>query len=223
MATLTRRSLLRNSVGFAAAGALARPYTAHAAATTVETWWNQGFIPEEDAAFRALVADYEKASGDKIDYSLIPNAPLRQKEISAIQSGVVPDLMEVADPRFTPLNAWSDNLLDLGDLVEPEKSHYSPTALSCCHHYNSTTKQRGYYMMPMKLGTWPFHIWKSLVEKGGAKISDLPNTWDAFLDFFKPVQVRLRAQGMRNVYAYGYQLTGNGYDPVMTYNHFMIA
>ena len=88
-------------------------------------------------------ADYEKASGDKIDYSLIPNAPLRQKEISAIQSGVVPDLMEVADPRFTPLNAWSDNLLDLGDLVEPEKSHYSPTALSCCHHYNSTTKQRG--------------------------------------------------------------------------------
>jgi multiple sugar transport system substrate-binding protein len=77
--------------------------------------------------------------------------------------------------------------------------------------------------MPMKLGTWPFHIWKSLVEKGGAKISDLPNTWDAFLDFFKPVQVKLRAQGMRNVYAYGYQLTGNGYDPVMTYNHFMIA
>jgi len=36
------------------------------------------------------------------------------------------------------------------------------------------------------------------------------------------VQVKLRAQGMRNVYAYGYQLTGNGYDPVMTYNHFMI-
>jgi multiple sugar transport system substrate-binding protein len=223
MAILTRRSLLRNSVGLAAAGALARPYIVNAAATTVETWWNQGFIPEEDAAFRAMVADYEKASGDKIDYSLIPNAPLRQKEISAIQSGVVPDLMEVADPRFTPLNAWSDNLLDLGDLVEPEKSHYSPTALSCCHHYNSTTKQRGYYMMPMKLGTWPFHIWKSLVEKGGAKISDLPNTWDAFLDFFKPVQVKLRAQGMRNVYAYGYQLTGNGYDPVMTYNHFMIA
>src|SRR6516165_1914407 len=153
MATLTRRSLLRNSVGFAAAGGLARPYIVNAAATTVETWWNQGFIPEEDAAFRAMVADYEKASGDKIDYSLIPNAPLRQKEISAIQSGVVPDLMEVADPRFTPLNAWIDNLLDLGDLVEPEKSHYSPTALSCCHHYNSTTKQRGYYMMPMTLGT----------------------------------------------------------------------
>ena len=78
MATLTRRSLLRNSVGFAA-GALARPYIANAAATTVETWWNQGFIPEEDAAFRALVADYEKASGDKIDYSLIPQRAAASK------------------------------------------------------------------------------------------------------------------------------------------------
>src|SRR6516164_9999609 len=188
MATLTRRSLLRNSVGFAAAGALARPYIVNAAATTVETWWNQGFIPEEDVAFRALVADYEKASGDKIDYSLIPNAPLRQKEISVIESGVVPDLMEVADPRFTPLNAWGDRLIDLGDLVEPQKSRYSATALSSCYHYNNETKRRGYYMVPMKLASWPFHIWRSLVEKAGYKIADIPNTWDAFLDFFKPVQ-----------------------------------
>src|SRR6516165_10441582 len=97
MATLTRRSLLRSSVGLAAAGALARPYIAHAAATTVETWWNQGVSPEEDGAVGAVVADYEKASGDKIEYRLIPNAPLREKEISAIQSGGVPDLMGVGD------------------------------------------------------------------------------------------------------------------------------
>ena len=221
MGNLTRRSVLRGSLGLAAA--LARPHIANAAATTVETWWNQGFFPEEDVAFRALVADYEKASGNKIDYALVPNAPLRQKEISAIQSGVVPDLIEVADPRFTPLNAWDDKLIDLGDLVEPEKSRYSATALSCCYHYNNETKKRGYYMVPMKLGAWPFHIWRSLVEKAGYRISDIPNTWDAFLDFFMPVQDKLRAQGMRNIYAYGYQLTGNGFDPIMTFNHFMIA
>ena len=158
MAGPTRRSVLRGSLGFAAVGALTRPHLANAAATTVETWWNQGYLPEEDVAFRALVADYEKASGDKIDYSLIPNAPLRQKEISAIQSGVVPDVMEVADLRFTPLNTWDDNLIDLDDIVEPNKSRYSPTALSCCYHYNNTTKKRAYYTAPMKLGTWPFHI-----------------------------------------------------------------
>src|ERR1700758_4323305 len=119
MTALTRRSVLRGSLGLAATRALVRPHIANAAATTVEAWWNQGYFPEEDVAFRALVADYEKSSGNKIDYSLVPNAPLRQKEISAIESGVVPDLMEVADIRFTPLNAWDDKLLDLGDLVEP--------------------------------------------------------------------------------------------------------
>ena len=102
MAGQTRRSVLRGSLGLAA-GVLVRPYIANAAATTIETWWNQGYLPEEDVSFRALVADYQKASGNKIDYSLIPNAPLRQKEISAIQSGGVPDVMEVADIRFTPL------------------------------------------------------------------------------------------------------------------------
>jgi len=219
----TRRSLLRGSLGFAAATALGRPHFANAAATTVETWWNQGYLPEEDVAFRALVADYEKASSNKIDYSLIPNAPLRQKEISAIESGVVPDLMEVADIRFTPLNAWDDKLLDLSDLVEPRASQYNPTALSCCYHYNNKTKNRAYYMVPMKMGTWPFHIWLSLVEKAGYKASDIPNTWDACLDFFMPVQDKLRAQGMRNIYAYGYQLTGNGGDPIVTFNQFMIA
>jgi multiple sugar transport system substrate-binding protein len=222
MAILTRRSVLRGSVGLAAA-ALTRPHIVNAAATTVETWWNQGYLPEEDVAFRALVADYEKTSGNKIDYSLVPNAPLRQKEISAIESGVVPDLMEVADIRFTPLNAWDDTLLDLGDLVEPRASQYNPTALSCCYHYNNKTKRRAYYMVPMKMGTWPFHIWLSLVEKAGYKASDIPNTWDAFLDFFMPVQEKLRAQGMRNIYAYGYQLTGNGGDPIVTFHQFMIA
>ena len=223
MVSLTRRSVLRGSVGLAAAGALALPHVANAAATTVETWWNQGYLPEEDVSFRALVADYQKASGDKIDYSLIPNAPLRQKEISAIQSGGVPDVMEVADIRFTPLNAWGDHLIDLDDIIEPGKSSYSPTALSCCHHYNNTTKKRAFYMAPMKLGSWPFHFWRSLVEKAGYKIDDIPDTWDAFLDFFIPVQDKLREQGMRNVYAYGYQLAGNGGDPIVTFNQFMIA
>jgi hypothetical protein len=30
-------------------------------------------------------------------------------------------------------------------------------------------------------------------------------------------------QGMRNLYAYGYQLTANGGDPIATFNAFMIA
>ncbi|MGH7047287.1 MAG: hypothetical protein ACREE2_12970, partial [Stellaceae bacterium] len=79
MSGLTRRSVLRSSLGLAAAGALARPYIANAAGTTATVWWPQGFFPEEDAAFRKLAADYEKASGNTIESSIVPFAPLRQK------------------------------------------------------------------------------------------------------------------------------------------------
>ncbi len=223
MTNLTRRSVLRGSVGLAAAGALARPHIANAAATTAEVWWNQGFVPEEDAAFRAMVAAYEKASGNRIEQSLVPFAPMRQKAVSAITSGVVPDIVEVLDLWFAGLNVWDDKLVDLGDVVEPLKSQFSPMALNTTYLYNNTTKKRGYYTAPMKITGIPFHIWRSLVEKAGYKISDIPKTWDAFLDFFRPVQDKLRAQGMRNVYAHGYQLTANGGDPIGTFNAFMIA
>ena len=72
MAILTRRSVLRSSLGLLAASALARPHIANAAATTAEVWWTQGFAQEEDVAFKKLIADYEKASGNKIEDSVIP-------------------------------------------------------------------------------------------------------------------------------------------------------
>ena len=113
MANLTRRSLLRGSLGVAAVGALARPHIANAAATTAEVWWNQGFVPEEDVAFRAMVADYEKASGNKIDHSLVPNAPLRQKEVSAITSGVVPGKDTAFDQVYSKVQNERHSLASL--------------------------------------------------------------------------------------------------------------
>jgi multiple sugar transport system substrate-binding protein len=202
---------------------LARPYIANAAATTAEVWWAQGFVQEEDVAIKKIVADYEKASGNKIEDSIIPFAPLRQKAVSAITAGVVPDVMELADFSFLPLNAWADKLVDVSDIVEPLKSQYIDTALRATYSYNNITKKRAYYAVPMKAAGIPFHIWQSLVEKAGFKVSDIPNTWDAFLDFFMPVQDKLRAQGMRNIYAYGYQLTANGVDPAITFQGFLMA
>ena len=223
MTSLTRRSVLGGSLGLAAAGALARPHIADAAATTIEVWFAQGFVPEEDAAFRAMAADYEKASGNKVDHSLIPYAALRQKAISAITSGAVPDMIEVADFALAPIQSWDDKLIDVNDVVEPQKERFIPTALPCCYFYNNVTKKRAYYVVPVRIAAVPFHIWKSLVEQGGSKISDLPKTWDAFMDFFKPVQKGLRAAGKRNVYGLGYQLTTNGVDPINTFNAWMVA
>jgi len=223
MINLTRRSVLRGSAGLVGAAALARPYIANAAASTATMWLAQGFVAEEDEAYKALVADYQKASGNTIDYSIIPFAPLRQKAVSAVAAGVVPDLMETADFQFLYLNTWNDKFLDVSDVFETQKEHWAKNAVECCFAYNNVEKKRSYYQIPWKAAAVPFHIWKSLVEKSGQKVADIPNTWDAFHNFFRPVQDGLKKAGMRNVYGLGYQLTATGVDPINTFNSFLIA
>ena len=110
MSELSRRSVLRGSAGLAAAGTLGRPFIANAAAKTATVYWLQGFVPEEDASFRNIVAEYEKTSGNTIDYSIVPFGPMVQKIIAAITSGDVPDLIQGAVFGTTvPLYAWNGN------------------------------------------------------------------------------------------------------------------
>ena len=61
--------------------------------------------------------------------------------------------------------------------------------------------------MPYTVGASMNHIWRPLVEKADYSMEDLPKTWDVYYDFFKDVQKKLRTQGMRHVYAIGFQLT----------------
>jgi multiple sugar transport system substrate-binding protein len=223
MSNLTRRSLLRNSSAFVAAGAVGAPFVANAAAKTAAVWWAQGFAQEEDVALRKIVADYEKASGNTIDLSIIPFAPLRQKIVSALTSGVVPDVIDANPPEIVGKLAYEGRLLDVSDVVATQKSRYLPTALLAARCYDSIAKRRSFYGVPYKGFVRPFHFWRDLVEKAGYKLSDIPNTWDAFIDFFKPVQQKLRAQGMRNVYATGFVLSTVGYDVASTFDQFLIA
>jgi multiple sugar transport system substrate-binding protein len=222
MTQLTRRSLLGKSAGLVAATALARPFIANATAVTGTVWFAQGFIPSEDTALREMVANYEKQSGNKIDLSIIPFVALRQKEIAAVTSGDVPDVMEDADFSFTPLNAWQDKLVDVSDIIETQKAQFSENALAGRRNYNGVTKQRSYYGVPMKMATTTFHVWTSLVEKAGYKVSDIPKTWDAYIDFFLPMQAKLR-EGNRNLCAMSLECSTNGVDPIATFNSYMIA
>jgi len=185
MTSMSRRSVFAGSLGLATTTALSRPYIANAAASTATVWQVQGFFPEEDAAFRKTVADYEKASGNKIDNSIMPFQALNQKAISAMTSGEVPDLIfHDAPATILPQNAWNDRLVDVSDVVEAQKSGLSETSMLASSFYNGTTKRRSFYLAPIKQAVAPFHIWGDLVTKAGFKLVDVPKTWDAFWDFF---------------------------------------
>jgi multiple sugar transport system substrate-binding protein len=224
MARMSRRSVLAGSLGLTVAD-LARPYIASAQAKTATVWVNQGFIPQEDDAFKKLATDYTKVSGNKLDYSIMPFMAQNQKTISALSSGDVPDLIFMDAPgTILPQNAWDDKLLDVTDVVSGYESQLTETAKLGSTFFDRVTKKRSYYLCPIKQGGTPFHIWGDLIEKAGFRISDIPDTWDGRWDFFKPMQKILRGKGMRHIYALGLQETtvgpndGNG-----LYQHFMIA
>src|SRR6516162_4129573 len=223
MGNLSRRSVLRSSLAVAAAGTLARPYIANAAGTTAEVWWAHGFVPEEDVAIKKVVADYEKASGNTIDLIITPFAPQRQKIVASVQSGIVPDVFPANPAEIAALYAWDDKLVDVSDVVETQKEEYTETAILNTYCYNSVTKKRSFYGVPDTTAVLPNHVWKPLVEKAGFKIEDIPKTWDGFYDFFKDVQKKLRAQGVRNTYGLGLNVTTNGVDPNNVFNYFVIA
>ena len=223
MAHLTRRAVLRGSAALGGARLLGAPHIAKAAATTATVWFPQGFVQDEDVSLRKAVADYEKASGNKIELSITPFAPERQKIIAALTSGVVPDVMSNNPNEILQIYAWQDRWVDVSDVVEPQKAQFSETALVSGQAYNNVTKKVGQYGVPVRAAVIPCHIWRPLVEKAGFKIEDIPKTWDAYFDFFKKVQDNLRKQGERKVYGLGFQVTANGVDPYNLFMAFLLA
>ncbi len=143
--------------------------------------------------------------------------------MAAVTSGVVPDLFRNNPDEIVGLFAWNDKLVDVSDVVETQKEEFSETALLNTYCYNSVTKRRSFYGVPDITAVLPNHIWRSLVEKAGNKIEEIPKTWDAYYDFFKDVQKKLREQRVRNVYGLGLQVTTNGNDPNFLFNYFLIA
>ena len=109
------------------------------------------------------------------------------------------------------------------DVIETQKSQYNETALLTANCYNSVEKRRSFYGVPYTCAVRPNHIWRPLVEKAGYTMEDLPRTWDAFYDFFKEVQKKLRAQGERKVYGLGFQMNTTGNDCNALFDYFLIA
>lgn len=226
MNQIGRRSVLTGGLGLAGA-ALAKPYIANAAATTIDIWWNQGFYPAEDAAFHKLVADWEKQSGNHAQVLMLPVGPLDTRIIAAITSGAVPDVWysDSGAQQIIPQNAWHGRLVDVTDVVETQAKNILPTALASARYYNAVEKKRSYYGVPYKTFVLNMHVWRSLVEKAGYKMSDMPKGWLAVCEWFQPMQAKLRKMGHRRIYANGFQLqtTEGSADPNNTFLAFLIA
>lgn len=222
MNALTRRAFGATAASAALAGAFARP--ARAAGKAITVWWNQGYYPQEDAAFRQVVSDWEKKTGNTVNLTLTNTSDIVTKIVAAITTGDVPDIAyaDIADFAVTPQQAWKGKLVDVSDVVDPLKNAYSKTALKSVNLYNDVAKKRSFYAVPLKQQALHNFYWRPLIEKAGYQSKDIPNDWKGYWSFFEEAQKKLRAKGQR-IYGLGFTISSKDSDNYYLFNQLLLA
>lgn len=217
------RRLAISGLGTAAAITNLRPRRAKAAGT-LEVWWTQGFYEQENKAIIDMMADWEKRTGTKINLTIMNQTDVITKLIAGMQVGDVPDLVHtVTGDRFlVPRAAWNDQLEDVSDVVESQRSEFTATALTASRFYNAKLKKYSYYGVPTKASSLLESIWRPLVEEAGFAMTDIPGTQDKFHDFFEVVQDKLRAKGKR-IFGLGFSMAAKEADAGTLFHQFMIT
>ncbi len=188
-----------------AAMLLLTPLGARAADLVV--WWEEGQAAEEDEAVREIVAAFEQQTGKQVELVLGLQEKLVANLVAALEAGrPTPDfLFTVAETQPYDRWAYEGRLVDLTDAVGHFSDLFDPDALERVTLLNGTTGRRGLYLLPMGLVSHHVHVWKTLLERAGFTLADIPKEWDAFWSFWcDQVQPAVRkALGRDDVWAVG--------------------
>lgn len=222
MAILSRRHATAGLGSVMAAAAVQT--RAAKAAGSLTVWWTQGFYEAENKAVIDSMAAWEKRTGTKVNLTILNGPDLITKLIAGMQVGDVPDLVHsVTGDRFlVPRAAWDDQLVDVSDVLESQKTELHPTAIDASRFYNAKLKKHAFYTVPIKCSTLLEQVWRPLIEEAGYTDVDLPKTHDAYFDFFQIVQDKLRAKGKR-IYGLGYSMAAKEADAGTLFHHFLVA
>ena len=207
MIELGQALVLRGSIG-RDGGNIASPYIARAQAKTASVLWVQGFVKEEDEAFKSLVAAYEKAGAATRSSRLIPfGRRCRDRRRADQRRHARHHVPRHCRPSGRAAEQLDDKLIDVSDVVETRKDPV-PSRRRCWRPATTTTSPAA--RLHLRAGQWACcrSTSNSMVEKAGFSSAMRP-TWDTFSDFFKPMQKKLR-ETQRNVYVHGLQPTPTG-------------
>jgi multiple sugar transport system substrate-binding protein len=91
---------------------------------------------------------------------------------------------------------------------------FAPYSLKRVTLVDGTTGQRGLYALPIGLSTFHIHVWKSLLERAGLRLEDIPREWEAFWAFWcDRVQPAVReALGRDDVWGVGLPMSAGSPD-----------
>ncbi len=233
---ITRRHLARLSLfslGLGLANCATRPQIAVNPTLTdndadLIIWWEQGYLPEENAGVARLVQQWERASGRKAILKLMHISVLQQELLKAVAAPdryVVPDVVFAIslDANLAPKLAWENQLMDVADILEQHQGYYASDALRQVTYRNQVRRESGYYAIPIGNAGEYIHCWQSYLAEIGLTPQDIPQDWVGFWRFWQGAQPLLRHQGHPELYGIGLCMSASGVDTFTSLRWFLDA
>jgi multiple sugar transport system substrate-binding protein len=187
-----------------------------ARAADLVVWWEKGQYVQEDEAVREIIAAFEQKAGKEVELVLDEQEKLLESAIAAIETERRPPdfIFTVINIRHYEQWAYEGRLVDLTDAVGHFSDLFDPDALDRVTLLDATTGRRGLYLLPMGFATHHIHVWKSLLEKAGFTLEDIPREWEAFWAFWcDEVQPAVRkALGRDNLWGVGLPMSTTSVD-----------
>jgi multiple sugar transport system substrate-binding protein len=188
--------------------------------------WNEGYYAEEDEAVREIIAAFEEKTGTQVELVLHPEQELPDKVVAAVAAGEPPDFVfSILNIRHSEQWAYEGRLVDLTDAIGHFVDLFDRDALEAVSLLDATTGRRGLYLLPVGFATHHVHAWKSLLERAGFTLADIPKRWEAFWAFWcDRVQPALRqALGRDDIWGVGLTFSVDSNDTVNGFWQFVDA
>ena len=167
-----------------AAALVLAPLGARAADLVV--WWEDEFSPGEDDAVREMMAAFERKTGKTVELAFLPQDVLPGKLQGAVDAGEPPDFeFGTTTNQLVPRWAREGRLVELSAALGPLAELIDKDALGLGHAAGRRGPgAQGLYGMPMVRYTNHVHVWRSLLERAGFTLADIPKEWGPFWAFW---------------------------------------
>jgi multiple sugar transport system substrate-binding protein len=211
------------AVLLAAALVLAPPGTR---AADLVVWWEEGYHPEEDQAVREVAAAFQAKAGKRIELTFYSPEDMPAKTLAGLEAGNPPDfLFGTTSGAYYGKWAYEGRLVDLTDTLGPLASQFDQGMLDQISLFDATTGRRGLYLLPMARISNHVIVWRSLLERAGFQLADIPKQWDAFWSFWcDKVQPAVRkATGRDDIYGVALAMSDGASDTEIQFKQFVDA
>jgi multiple sugar transport system substrate-binding protein len=156
-----------------------------AQAADLVVWWDKGSYAQEDEAVREIIAAFEQKTGKRVDLVFQDFDEHPVELVAALEVGRPPDfafgfLMSTYIPKW----ALEDRLVDLSEAIGHFSNLFDPNQLDRATLLNASTNQKHLYALPMGYVTNHLFVWKSLLQRAGFTLEDIPKDWEAFWSFW---------------------------------------